>query len=218
MSVASKPPTVDERRARWDKRYAAKELVWSAAPNQMFAQEVADLAPGRALDVGCGEGRNALWLAERGWQVTAIDFSSVAIDKAKRIAALRGLQVQWRVDDVSQCVITPGSFDLVAVLYLHTSAEDRSRWLANLSQALCSGGTFIYLGHDPSNIDHGAGGPQDPAVLPGVDIVCDALLGFEVVRAEVVERTVASEPGHGTVGDVSRVALDTYVRAVKRCN
>ena len=83
-----------ERRARWDKRYASKDLVWSAGPNETFAREVGSLTPGRAVDVACGEGRNALWLAEQGWQVTAIDFSTVAIKKAQPIAQHRGVEVQ----------------------------------------------------------------------------------------------------------------------------
>ncbi|MFD0328131.1 methyltransferase domain-containing protein [Streptacidiphilus monticola] len=74
----------------WDRRYAAEELVWSAGPNRFVAEELAGLTPGRALDLAAGEGRNALWLAEQGWRVDAVDWSAVGLDKARRAAAARG--------------------------------------------------------------------------------------------------------------------------------
>ena len=88
--------------AAWDERYAATELVWSAGPNQFVEQELADLPPGRALDLACGEGRNARWLAERGWQVTAMDFSPVAIEKGRRLAEqlpTTSGRIDWQVGD-----------------------------------------------------------------------------------------------------------------------
>mgnify|MGYP001824558624 FL=1 len=203
-----------ERRERWDKRYASKELVWSAGPNETFAREVAGLQPGRALDVACGEGRNALWLAERGWRVTAVDFSPVAIDKARRIGAHRGVEVEWLAADVSACQFDAEGYDLVAVLFLHTDPEERSRWLQAVLKSLKPGGPFIYIGHDPSTIEAGVGGPQDPLFLPSADALCAALEGFDVITAEVIERPVASDPGHG--GEPDGIALDTLVRAVKR--
>ena len=84
----------------WNARYAQKELLWTAAPNRRFAEEVAGLAPGRALDLACGEGRNAVWLAERGWEVTGVDFSDVALAKAAELATSRGVEVDWVVADV----------------------------------------------------------------------------------------------------------------------
>ena len=84
----------------WNARYAQKELLWTAAPNRRFAEEVAGLAPGRALDLACGEGRNAVWLAERGWEVIGVDFSDVALAKATELAANRGVEVDWVVADV----------------------------------------------------------------------------------------------------------------------
>ena len=202
-----------ERRARWDKRYASKDLVWSAGPNETFAREVGGLAPGRAVDVACGEGRNALWLAEQGWQVTAIDFSTVAIEKAQRIAQHRGVEVQFLAEDVAAYHLEAQVYDLAAVLFLHTDPGEREKWLANVLAALKPGGTFLYVGHDPSNIEHGVGGPQDPQFLPGTDELCGVLTGFEIIKAEVIERPVNSDPGHG--GDAQGVALDTLVRAVK---
>lgn len=200
-------------RQTWNERYAAKELVWSAGPNEMFAAQVADLAPGRALDLACGEGRNAIYLAETGWRVLAVDFSDVAIDKARQIAARRGVDVEWRVEDVSRSDIPARHFDLVAVLFLHTGEAERDAWMKRAVAAVAPGGTFLYIGHDPSNIDRGVGGPRDPAVLPTAEEVCGYLDDFEIGAAGVMERTVASDPGHG--GD-DGIAYDTLVRAMRR--
>ncbi len=199
---------------RWDKRYAAKELVWSAGPNECLALELSDLTPGRALDAACGEGRNGLWLTEQGWQVTAIDFSTVGIDKARRIADRRALTIDFLVADLARDSLPRARYDLVVVLYLHTDPAERALWLPRLIDCVAPGGTFFYLGHDPRNIDRGVGGPQDPALLPATEEITDYLGGFEILKAGTEERQVAADPGHG--GDAAGVALDTLVRAVRR--
>ena len=113
----------------------------------MFEAAARNLTPGSALDVACGEGRNAIWLAEQGWAVSAIDFSDVAIDKAQQLARRRGVAVDWIVGDVAEDAFPeafpdPG-FDLVLVLYLHTSPEERNRWLPKIASLVASAGTFI---------------------------------------------------------------------------
>jgi len=201
------------RRERWDERYAAKDLVWSAGPNERFAAEVAGIGPGKALDVACGEGRNALWLAEQRWDVTAIDFSKVAIDKARRIAAKRNVTVNWLCEDVTSSRLAAADFDLVAVLYMHTDPGERRKWLAGALGSVKSGGTFIYIGHDPSNIGQGAGGPQDPQYLPSAEELVAEMAGFSVEFAGVIARTVGSDPGHAV--ETEGTAMDTLVRAVR---
>jgi 2-polyprenyl-3-methyl-5-hydroxy-6-metoxy-1,4-benzoquinol methylase len=110
-------------REDWNARYAQKELLWTAEPNRLLAAEVASLEPGRALDVACGEGRNAVWLAERGWRVTGVDFADVALTKAAELAAARGVEVEWVPADVLEYEPPARSFDLVVVLYLQLPAE-----------------------------------------------------------------------------------------------
>ena len=105
--------------AEWDRRYAGSELIWTAEANRFLAAETEGLSPGRALDVACGEGRNAVWLAQRGWQVTGVDFSPVGLEKAARLAGQRGASVQWLLADLLDYVPPPAAFDLVAILYLH---------------------------------------------------------------------------------------------------
>ncbi len=203
---------MNTRRDRWNQRYTDKELVWSAGPNRLLEQEVRELEPGSALDLACGEGRNAIWLAEQGWQVTAVDFSHVAIEKGGAIAKRRNVDVEWVVADAAEYA-PGGKFDLVAILYLHTAREERDQWMRHARDAVASNGLLLYIGHDLSNIEHGVGGPQHPEVLPTPRDVAQMLPGFEIERAEIVERHVEGEPGHGAEGD--GIALDAFVRARK---
>ena len=200
-------------RNRWNQRYAAEESVWSLAPNQFLVAEVAGLKPGTALDVAAGEGRNAIWLAEQGWRVTAVDFSEVGLEKGKRRSAAQNLSVDWVLADVSQYRASPAAFDLVLICYLHLPITQRRQVMAYAREAVAPGGILLYIGHDLSNIEHGHGGPQDPAVLCTPQDIAADLSGFEIIKAQVVERPVDIEPGHGA--DANTIALDTLVKAVR---
>ena len=123
----------------WDQRYAAAELVWTAEPNRFVVAELQDLAPGRALDVGAGEGRNAVWLASRGWQVTAVDFSAVGLDKGRRLAQDRGVAVDWVRADVRDYQPEPGSFQLVLIAYLQLREAELDGVLRRAVTALAPG-------------------------------------------------------------------------------
>jgi SAM-dependent methyltransferase len=192
--------------ADWDARYAQKELVWTAEPNRRFAAEVDGLAPGRALDVACGEGRNAVWLAERGWRVTAVDLSSVGLAKARDLAAARGVEVDLVHADVLAWDPEPRAFDLVAVIYLQLPHDELAAALARAGAALAPGGTLLVLGHDTTNLTDGHGGPRDASVLFTPEDVVASLTGLDVERAEKVRRTVALDDGEA-------VAIDALVRA-----
>jgi SAM-dependent methyltransferase len=193
----------------WDRRYGGEELVWTAEPNRFLAAEVEDLAAGEALDVACGEGRNAVWLAQRGWQVTGVDFSRVGLDKAARLAEQRGVSVRWVLADLLDYVPPADAFDLVAILYLHIDDAPMRRVLRHAAASLAPGGTLLVVGHDPTNIHDGYGGPQDPAILMTPDEIVEALPGLDVERAERVRRPVEA------AGD-DVYAIDALVRAVRR--
>lgn len=194
--------------AAWDERYRSRELVWGAGPNQAFARAVADLPPGHALDLACGEGRNAIWLAEHRWQVTAVDFSQVALDRARDLAAERGVVVDFRNEDVRTWVPPRRTFDLVALLYLHIPSADLRRVHARAADAVAAGGTLIILGHDRQNLDHGHGGPQDADRLLVPDVVATQVGDLDVVGAETITRAIS--------GDPSVIALDALIRATRR--
>jgi SAM-dependent methyltransferase len=206
----------------WDERYAGTELVWSAEPNRFVAAEVADLPVGRAVDLGAGEGRNAIHLARLGWQVTAVDFSRVALDKGRTVAG--DLPIIWECADATTWV-APEPVDLVFEAYLHVPPAARRRTTANAFASLRVGGTFLVVGHDTSNLTEGTGGPQDPEVLmTAQDVLADldaTGASYDVVKAERVARPVA-EPGHvhadpedGHHHD-GLVAWDCLLRVVRR--
>ncbi|HSB85967.1 MAG TPA: class I SAM-dependent methyltransferase [Ilumatobacteraceae bacterium] len=190
----------------WDEKYSASELVWSAEPNRFVAAELDDLPPGRAVDLACGEGRNSLWLASKGWDVVGVDFSRVALDKARSIAERRGLHVDWVLADVTTYQPPAGAFDLVLVAYLHLPAAAMGSVFESSVAATAPNGVVFVIGHDITNIADGYGGPQDPAVLYGPDDVTAHLNGLVIDRAERVRRPVDTADG-----DVE--AIDVLVRA-----
>jgi SAM-dependent methyltransferase len=172
--------------AAWDERYRQSPLVWGAEPNRWVASVLGDVPPGRALDLACGEGRNAIWLARRGWTLTAVDFSSVAVEKGRAQAP----DVTWVCADVLS--YRPESpVDLALLCYLQLPDQQRRTAVRNAVDALAPGGTLFVVGHDSRNLLEGTGGPQDPTVLfTADDIAQDAGSAIEVSRAEAVLRPV----------------------------
>ncbi len=195
-------------RHAWDERYRGSELLWTAEPNRFLVAETAELEPGRALDLACGEGRNAVWLASRGFAVTGVDFSEVALEKGARLAAARGVDVEWVAADLLAYEPAPRAFDLVVLLYLQLPEAELRPVLRRAAAAVAPGGTFLLVAHDRTNLAEGHGGPSDARVLYSADDVAAELDGFEVVRAERVERDVQTPDGE-------RIALDALVRAVR---
>lgn len=176
----------------WDARYDKTELEWSAGPNDLFAELTADLPPGRALDVAAGEGRNALWLAQRGWDVRAMDFSAVGLDKGKLRAAETGTTVDWVLADVTTADLGNQAFDLVAVLYLQLASAILADVLPRCAAAVTPGGTLLVLGHDRDNLTRGVGGPQDADLLHTVELLRTASRGLTIERLEQVDRQTAN--------------------------
>ncbi len=183
---------------QWDAAYAEHaaggQTLWTPGPNATVASVLADRPPGTAVDVAAGEGRHALWLAELGWQVTAVDFSAVGLDRAARAAADRGLGLATVCADVT--TFQPdGPVDLVLCAYLHLPSATTRPLLERLGRWVAPGGWLVTLGHDAANIDQGVGGPQDPDVLwdsAGLRAAADST-GLEVIRAEQVRRPVEGE-------------------------
>jgi len=190
----------------WDKRYRQTERVWGSAPNRFVAEELAERAPGQALDLACGEGRNALWLAERGWRVTAVDFSPAALAKGRAAAEAAGLELTWTAADLTGYVPEPDAYDLVLVAYLHLPEPALRTVLGRAAAALAPGGTLLVVGHDATNPAQGAGGPQNPAILYTPETVTAALGPLRVDRAERVRRPVDG---------AARPAIDTLVIATR---
>lgn len=189
--------------AFWDERYAAHDSVWGPAPNRWVEQEVRDLPPGRALDLACGEGRNALWLDSLGWRVRAVDFSKVAVEKGRS----QPNGVEWVVADVTTYE-SPEPVDLALLCYLQVPAAERRAVIRRAADALDPGGRLLVIAHHSRNPADGTGGPQNPAVLYTEDGVAADLdgTGLAVERADEVLRPVEG---------ADRPAIDVLVRAVR---
>lgn len=190
----------------WDSRYRGDERVraWASTPNRFLLAEACDLQPGMALDLACGLGRNAIWLAERGWAVTAVDFSEVAVAEAERRAAEHGVELELVRADVVAYEPAHEAYDLVLVFYLQLPPAELRTVLARAARAVRGGGTFLLVGHDLLNLEAGVGGPDNPVVLYTPQDVVAALHGLEIERAERVARDVPGE---------ARPAIDCLVRA-----
>lgn len=159
---AGNVPGMDK--AEWDARYEEGDLVWSAGPNEFLADQVATLVPGTVLDLGAGEGRNAIWLAREGWQATVLDFSSVGLRKAAFQAEASGIEIEFIVDDVTTFDLGR-TFDLVLIFYVHLPPAQFEAMLGRARAALSPGGTILGVGHALRNLEHGHGGPPDPSIL-----------------------------------------------------
>jgi len=192
------------KREDWNRRYAAVDSLWSAKPNRFLVAEVEGLEPGRALDLACGEGQNAVWLASLGWDVTAVDYADVAVAKGIERAARAGVAVDFQVGDLLDYVPEARSFDLVLILYLHISSDGLRLVLERATGALAPGGTLVLVGHDLLNLTEGVGGPSDRDLLFTPDEVVAELPGLEIEKAERLLRDV---DGH------DRPAIDALVRA-----
>jgi len=192
------------KREDWNRRYAGVDSLWSAKPNRFLVAEVEGLEPGRALDLACGEGQNAVWLASLGWDVTAVDYAEVAVAKGIERAARAGVAVDFQVGDLLDYVPEARSFDLVLILYLHISSNGLRLVLERATEALAPGGTLVLVGHDLLNLTEGVGGPSDRDLLFTPDEVVAELPGLEIEKAERLLRDV---DGH------DRPAIDALVRA-----
>ena len=198
----------------WNRRYEGAEYVWAIEPNRFVAEQVLPLAPGRALDLGAGEGRNAVWLASRGWDATAVDFSAAGMAKADRLAVEHGVAVATVVADALTYEVGDGSWDLVLLSYLQLPTDQRLALVRRAAAGVAPGGSLLVVAHDRTNLERGYGGPQDPDVLYDVDETVAAIAaagvdGLEPVVATVVGRLVTKDDG-------DHVALDTLVVARRR--
>ncbi|HNA99825.1 MAG TPA: class I SAM-dependent methyltransferase [Marmoricola sp.] len=184
--------------ADWDARYREEDRIWSGNPNAALIAEVTGLQTGTALDVGCGEGADAIWLAQQGWQVTALDVSQVALDRAANAASAHEVHVDWRCAGIES---SPGEFDLVSAFYLPIHRESNA--LAALLESVAPGGTLLVVHHaefDPRHAkDHGF----DPADYLTVDeVAADLGPGWRVEKHQRQPREVSGGAGAHHTEDV----------------
>ncbi|WP_067694814.1 class I SAM-dependent methyltransferase [Nocardia jejuensis] len=193
--------------AAWDEHYSRTELVWGAPPNDTVVEQVFGLerrAPGiseirpelpRVLDLGCGEGRNALWLATHGWQVDAVDYSQAGIDKGRTVASrlsrsVRG-RIRWLWSDVTRLdsAHLVGPYELIVMSFLHLPAPARRALLLRSVDILAPEGTLLVIGNDTLNLTEGYGGEQDPELLfTPQDLIDDLAAARAHITIRVADR------------------------------
>ena len=190
---------MNETQAHWDEHYGQRDQVWSGRVNVQFADVVAGLPPGRALDLGCGEGADAVWLAERGWKVVAVDVSETALGRAREAASSLGVSdhIEFIQLDLSDG-FPDGTFDLISSQFLHSTIRlDRTTILAKAARAIRPGGLLVIVDHGSappwvSKLDHHHEFPSAEEVVAELDLSADE---FERVRVEAVERQAVGPEG-----------------------
>ena len=200
----------------WDARYSSASALWSGNPNRHLVAEVgglSGLAPGTALDAGAGEGADAIWLADRGWQVTAVDISGVALGRAAEHAAKAGdevaARIRWQREDLIEWTPPERTYDLVTSQYIHLPGDLRHTFFARLAAAVAGGGTLLIVGHHPSDLDTTLQRPNHPELLFTGDELASEIGGdgWEIVTNVAAERETTDPDGQPVT------AHDTVFRA-----
>ncbi|MDT0328116.1 class I SAM-dependent methyltransferase [Nocardiopsis lambiniae] len=192
----------------WDGRYASSERIWSGNPNPALVTEAADLAPGRALEVGSGEGADTLWLAERGWEVTAIDISAVGLEKAAAHAAGRSpeaaARITWRQADLTVWAPPEGAYDLVTAHYLHFHPKVRAVVFPALADAVAPDGTLLLVSHTLRDLADGVPRPPWPEMFHTAEEMADLLPEerWTMVTLEERPRTAVYDGVEYTIHDL----------------
>jgi SAM-dependent methyltransferase len=185
----------------WDERYGSADRIWSGNANPHLVATATGLAPATALDVGCGEGADAIWLASRGWRVTGIDISTVALDRAARQAAQAGAQIAdritWQQADVLSWDPAPLQFDLVSAQFMHLFRPALESLHRRLAAVVRPGGTLLIVGHHPSDLETSMGRPHFPDHMLTADQVA-AILDpddWHIIAATAPERQAVDPDG-----------------------
>lgn len=196
-----------DTREFWNEMWAEQNYLTHDADDLLVA-EIEGLKPGRALDIGCGAGGNAVWLAEHGWQVTATDWADAAIEKGKRLATKRGVQVEFVVTEAT--TFQPdGQYDLITSFYIQLPPAQRAKMLSMAAGALTPGGTLLFVSHDKSSSPSGWT-DEDTASLTTPDEVASELPGLKIEQASVVEHERGEHAAHSHDSDDD---LDTHERS-----
>jgi len=183
--------------AFWDERYATDDYIFGTAPNRFLESQAARIRPGmNALSIADGEGRNGVWLAEQGARVHAIDVSPVALDKARKLAAGRGVTLDFEQADILDWNWPDGAYDLVAAIFIQFAPPpERDRIIAGIRHCLKPGGLLVLQGYTPKQIEFGTGGPPHAANMYTADLLRDWFGDWDILHLAEHE-SVISEGSH----------------------
>ena len=185
----------------WDARYRAADALWSGRPNPQLVSEAADLSPGAALDVGCGEGADAIWLAERGWRVTAVDLSSVALERAaahaRNVSTDVAERITWLQADLIHWLPPASTYDLVSAQFVHLPKDQREPIFGRLAASVSPGGSLLVVGHHPADLQTTAPRPPLPELFFTAAEVAAALDpdSWDIVVSEARARPIQDPEG-----------------------
>jgi len=200
--------------AFWNERYRGQTAIWSGEPNARLVEEASALTPGVALDAGCGEGADAIWLAERGWRVTAVDIASTALDRARAVDVLPAVaeRIDWQRGDLVAKPPPAAAFDLVAAHFMQMAPDALATFVGGLAAAVKPAGTLLVVGHHPSDLHTTARRPRGPGVLYSAEDVVALLDPGEWDIAVCAARPRrASDPNGNSI-----TVHDTVLRAQRR--
>jgi cyclopropane fatty-acyl-phospholipid synthase-like methyltransferase len=191
-------PGFDDARAFWDERFAAPEYIFGREPNRFLVSQAALFRPGmQVLDVAAGEGRNAVWLAQRGCQVTAIDISPVAVEKARRLAAEAGVSAAFGVEDVRARDWAPDAFDAAITIFIQFAApSERAALFEGMRRTLRAGGVLVMQGYTPKQLEYGTGGPKQADHLYTAALLREAFAGWDILHLAEHEDVLSEGSKH----------------------
>jgi len=190
----------------WDSRYAEPGWTFGTEPNDFLREQAHLLPPGRVLCLADGEGRNGVWLAEQGRDVTSLDLSTVGLEKARRLAAERGVHLTTVRADLETHAIEPGAWQGIVSIFAHVSPEIRGRVHAAVLTGLSPGGVFLLEAYRPEQIGKGTGGPPDDARMMNLERLSAELGTLEWLVAREVDRDIREGHRHHGVSSVVQLA------------
>ncbi len=200
----------------WDNRYGSADRLWSGNPNPQLVAQTAGLIPAAALDAGCGEGADAIWLAAQGWTVTAVDVSQVAIERGARLAAAAGdelaARISWQREDLQTWGPGADRFDLVSAQFMHFTSGVFEEFCRRIALAVRPGGTLLIVGHHPDGLPEGLDRTGHPGILPVPEQLVALLdpASWDIAVADAIQRQATDPDGQlVTIGD-------TVLRATRR--
>ena len=186
---------------RWNGRYSAGGYVFGTEPNAFLASQAARLKPGmQALSIADGEGRNGVWLAAQGLEVTTFDFSPVGVEKARQLAQQRGVAARYHcsVSDLGDWDWDARQYDIIAAIFIQfATPAERARMFAGICRALKPGGLLLLEGYRPEQIPYGTGGPKVPEQMYTAQLLRESFAALEILELHEYEQEIDEGEGHG---------------------